>query len=65
MNCTKTLPPNFNTLSALDQKRIIDYLNSLSEIEDKAYIIAMDHLGTSFNILKSNGFIKWEKSKKI
>ncbi len=65
MNSTKTLPSNFNTLSAQDQKRIIDYLNSLSEIEDKAYIIAMDHLGTSFNILKSNGFIKWEKSKKI
>ena len=43
-------------------KNLIEqYLNSLSEKEKKAYEIAKDHLGTSFQIEKSNGFIKWCK----
>ena len=63
MNTTKSLPPNFETLSKQDQLFIINYLNSLSEIEEKAYKIAIDHLGSSFNILKSNGFLKWVKSQ--
>ncbi len=63
MNTTKTLPPKFNSLSKHEQQLIINYLNSLSEIEEQAYVIAIDHLGSSFNILKSNGFLKWMKSQ--
>jgi hypothetical protein len=47
------------------QKMIFDYLNSLDEINKKGYIIAFDHLGSSFNIEKSNGFIKWCQKNNI
>ena len=39
------------------------YLAQLSPIEQKALAIAMEHLGSSFNILKSNGYIEWLKSR--
>jgi len=35
------------------------YLKSLSEKEMKAYEIAKDHLGTSFELIKSVGYLKW------
>ncbi len=38
------------------------YLAQLTEPQKKAYLIAKDHLGTSFNVKKSNGFIEWLKS---
>jgi hypothetical protein len=38
---------------------IMEYIKTLSEKERKAYEIAKDHLGTTFQIEKSNGFIKW------
>ena len=42
---------------------INEYLESLSEKEKKAYEIARSHLGMSFQIEKSNGFIKWKRDK--
>jgi transcriptional regulator CtsR len=44
---------------------IEEYLRTLSEKEKKAYEIAKEHLGMSFQIEKSNGFIKWKKNKTI
>lgn len=41
------------------QKNIIKYLSELDEINIKAYNIAFDHLGTSFNIARSNGYKEW------
>jgi hypothetical protein len=38
------------------------YVNSLDEKERKAYEIAKSHLGTTFNIIRSNGFIEWKKT---
>jgi hypothetical protein len=38
---------------------ITRYIKTLSEKERKAYEIARSHLGMSFQIEKSNGFIKW------
>lgn len=35
------------------------YLKSLSPKEFKAYLIAKNHLGMTFDIEKSIGFIKW------
>jgi len=35
------------------------YINSLSEKERLAYEIAKDHLGSSFELEKSVGFLKW------
>jgi hypothetical protein len=40
-----------------------EYLASLNEKEKKAYEIARDHLGTSFQLEKSNGFLKWKKER--
>jgi hypothetical protein len=48
------------------QREIHEYLSGLDEIHRKGYDIAFDHLGTSFNIARSNGFKKWlaDKSSK-
>jgi hypothetical protein len=40
-----------------------EYLSTLSEKEYKAYKIAESHLETSFDLLKSNGYLKWLKSR--
>ena len=45
------------------KKQVYDYLNSLDEKDKIAYTIAMAHLGTSFNIVRSNGFSEWQKKK--
>ena len=36
------------------------YIESLSTKEKKAYLIARDHLGTSFHLEKSVGFLAWK-----
>jgi len=36
------------------------YLDSLTEKELKSYAIAKSHLGTSFQLEKSLGFLKWK-----
>lgn len=41
------------------QKLIFEYLSQMDELDRKAYEIAFNHLGTSFNIARSNGFKKW------
>ncbi len=41
------------------------YLKSLNEQERQTLEIAKDHLGTSFHITKSIGFIKWNEMHKI
>jgi hypothetical protein len=37
------------------------YLQSLNTQEKKTLEIAKDHLGSSFNMVKSIGFIKWNQ----
>jgi len=46
------------------QKNIFEYLNEMDEHHRKAYDIAYCHLGTSFNIARSNGFKQWLNEKK-
>ena len=46
------------------QNDIDMYLTSLNEQQLKAYNIAKRHLGTSFDITRSNGYKDWLKSKK-
>ena len=38
------------------------YVDSLSAKEKKAYLIARDHLGMSFTLEKSVGFLQWKKT---
>ena len=40
------------------------YIHSLDEKERKAYEIAKSHLGTTFHLRKSNGFIEWKNKLK-
>lgn len=46
------------------QRDIFNYLSQLSDTERLVYNIAYEHLESSFNILKSNGFIKWKNNNK-
>jgi len=55
------LPSNFNNLTDESKAKVIQYLNQLDSFEQKAYIIGLEHLGSSFNIIKSNGYIDWFK----
>ena len=41
-----------------------EYLKSLTDKEYKSYLIALSHLGSSFGLSKSIGFIAWSKNKK-
>jgi hypothetical protein len=45
------------------QQLVAEYMAQLSDIERKACAIAKDHLGSSFNIVKSNGFNDWLKER--
>lgn len=46
------------------QREILEYLSEMDEHNRKAYDIAYNHLGTSFNIARSNGFKEWQANKK-
>ena len=45
------------------ESQIKEFINSLSEKEKKAYLIAKEQLGMSFDLKKSNGFLKFCKNK--
>lgn len=45
------------------QQDIFDYIKQLSGESKKGYLIAKAHLGSSFNILKSNGYKEWKNKK--
>lgn len=49
------------TNTTMSNKEIESYLNSLDALEKKTLDIAKSHLGTSFNIRKSIGFINWKQ----
>jgi len=42
-----------------------EYIETLTEKEHKAYEIAVSHLGSSFDLSKSSGFIKWKKENAL
>lgn len=46
----------------METENIDMYLKSLSPKEFKAYLIAKNHLGMSFDIEKSIGFLQWVSS---
>lgn len=45
------------------QPLVEQYLQEMSPLEKQAYEIAKSHLNTSFNLVKSNGFIQWSKNR--
>ena len=58
------VPENVKTYSLETQQSIFSYLSQLTPLEQKAYIIASNHLGTSFHILRSIGYTQWLKKQK-
>ena len=57
------LPEIINSYPIDKQIEIYNYLKDIDEQNKKAYLIALDHLGSSFNIYKSNGFKEWKTKK--
>jgi hypothetical protein len=57
------LPDNIDDYDEDTQNLIIEYLEQLTPIQIKAYTIAKEHLGSSFNLVKSNGYVDWLKTK--
>ncbi len=49
----------------ISQKIIDKYISSLTPIQKIALNIAIEDLGTSFNIEKSIGFLNWIKKNKV
>jgi len=52
-------PDSVKSLKTLQEQ----YLETLSEKERKSYEIAKEHLGMSFQLDKSVGYLKWLKSR--
>ena len=57
------LPHNFENYDEKTQELLIKYLKQLDPIEKQAYTIGKQHLGSSFNVIKSNGFVDWKKKQ--
>lgn len=51
-----------NTQQQSEQQTMKAYLDSLSEKEKKGYEIAKSHLGMSFQLEKSLGYLQYKKS---
>jgi hypothetical protein len=49
------------TFEEIEMDQATLYLTSISLKEFKAYEIAKSHLGTSFDLERSNGFLEWKK----
>jgi len=45
------------------KENVLQYLKNLGEKERIAYKIAYSHLGTSFNIIRSTGYVEWIKDQ--
>ena len=54
---------DFKNYNETDKINIQEYVSQLSDKEKQVYNIAKDHLGSSFNIIKSNGYCKWCSNK--
>lgn len=57
------LADNFNNYDDKTKELVLEYLNQLTPIDYKAYNIAKQHLGTSFNVARSNGFHEWKEER--
>jgi plasmid replication initiation protein len=61
--CGLPIPEMVYNLAQEKQGQILNYIKSMDERDKKAYKIAFNHLGTSFNICKSNGYKEWKKAQ--
>jgi hypothetical protein len=56
-------PDNLEKYPEEVRQSIIKYLEQLGDKERIAYYIAKEHLGTSFDVVKSIGYLAWKKSQ--
>lgn len=49
----------------IEKDKIEEYLSSLNEQERIVFNIAKEHLGSSFDIEKSIGFLEWLESQEV
>ena len=57
------IPDIVKTYPNEKKREIYDYLNELTDVEKVGYTIAFNHLESSFDICRSNGFKEWKNSK--
>jgi len=49
-----------NSSKSIETDLLKIYLDTLSKKEYASYLIAKSHLGTSFQLEKSNGYLQWK-----
>jgi len=54
------IPDIVKTYPDEKKREIFNYLNEMSDIEKVGYKIAFNHLESSFDIYRSNGFKVWK-----
>jgi hypothetical protein len=57
------IPEAVKTYSIEKKREIFDYLSEMDELNKVGYKIAFNHLESSFDICRSNGFKSWQHSK--
>jgi hypothetical protein len=56
--------PTIVKMYSIDKQReIFEYLYEMNDLEKAGYKIAFNHLESSFDIYRSNGFKQWKQSK--
>lgn len=64
-NLTKPVANTENMMGPMTENQyIINYMEQLTPLQMKAYEIAKDHLKTSFDITRSNGYNEWRSLQK-
>jgi hypothetical protein len=54
------IPDAVKTYSDEKKREIFEYLKDMSDLEKEGYKIAFNHLESSFDIYRSNGFKRWK-----
>ena len=54
------IPEIVKTYPDEKKREIFEYLKDMSELEKEGYKIAFNHLESSFDIYRSNGFNNWK-----
>ena len=60
---SNTTTTTTTTTSTNNDHSIREYMSTLSDLEKKACEIAKDHLESSFDLSKSNGYKVWMQNK--
>ena len=58
------IPDIVKSYSNEKKREMFEYLNDMSDIEKVGYTIAFNHLESSFDIYRSNGFKHWKSKSK-